>query len=541
MPPVVAVVFRRLIPALCLFACLTARAGPPPGYYDAAAGLGGAALQAALHGIVNGHTVVPYSSASQTDAVDALGVLDEDPANAANVILFYNGRSDPKSAFNTTAGWDREHLWPNSYGIDDAGPEFSDLHNLRPTDRNVNSSRGNKWFDAVAPGDPGYASPAHPEAPGNEASSIAWEPPNTLKGDVARAAFYMDTRYEGTGGEPDLALTSDYGNISSSAAFMGNLSTLRAWHALDPVDAAEVTRNDRVFALYQGNRNPFVDRPEFVEALYGTNAPPTNPPPAASVLLARWNFNGLAAGTAAAPPVSEGAGAAQPVGVGSESFVSGTGSSDPETTSDSAWSVTGFPAQGTAPRTAGVQFSVNTTGHSNVILSFDFRASNTAGRRLVVLASADGAAWTEAGAFLVTAGGVFTNQIAVSLAGVPVANNQPGFTVRLVSDFDGGSQYQGVAGGYGTTGTWRFDMVTVTGAPAAFTEPDFNLDISTPDHGQTALLSWDTAPGVQYRVDVSTNLTVWTEETGWITATGGSLSHISPVPGGKKFFRIRSR
>jgi hypothetical protein len=283
-----------------------------------------------------------------------------------------------------------------------------------------------------------------------------------------------------------------------------------------------------------------VDRPEFVEVVYGTNAPPADPPPAVPVVLARWNFNGLA-GAAASPPPSEGAGTALPVGVGSASFVSGTGSSDPATTDDSAWSVTGFPAQGTSPRTAGVQFAVNTAGHSNVVLAFDFRASNTGSRRLVVLASADGTAWTEAAGFVIAAAGVFTNQLTVNLAGVPVANNQAGCQLRLVSDFDAGGQYAGVNGGYGTGGTWRFDQVTVTATPAPFSAPDFDLDIGTPDHGETAVLTWTTTPGVQYRVESSTELASWTPETDWLTAAGTSMQHVSPVPGPKKFFRVRSR
>ena len=48
---------------------------------------------------------------------------------------------------------------------------------------------------------------------------------------------------------------------------MSSVSTLLLWHALDPVDDAERLRNEKVFSL-QGNRNPFVDHPEWVEALW---------------------------------------------------------------------------------------------------------------------------------------------------------------------------------------------------------------------------------------------------------------------------------
>ncbi len=64
--------------------------------------------------------------------------------------------------------------------------------------------------------------------------------------------------------------------IASTNAYMGRLSTLLAWHNADPVDAAEQFRNDRVYTLYQTNRNPFVDHPEWVNLTFApayTNAP----------------------------------------------------------------------------------------------------------------------------------------------------------------------------------------------------------------------------------------------------------------------------
>ena len=90
--------------------------------------------------------------------------------------------------------------------------------------------------------------------------------------------MYMDVRYEGsthgvTGSiEPDLILTDDGGQIVSTSynvpvAFMGMLSDLYQWHLDDPVENDERERNEVVY-LHQGNRNPFVDHPEWVECLY---------------------------------------------------------------------------------------------------------------------------------------------------------------------------------------------------------------------------------------------------------------------------------
>jgi len=247
-----------------LFLCaLFVEAAPPAGYYNAAENKTGTELRLALHSIIRAHRVIPYSSSS-FDTSDALKVLDEDPANTNAVILLYAGRSEPKSTFGVATGWNREHMWPNSYGLDDSGPEYSDLFNLRAEDWNVNSARGNEYYDN------GGAKPADPEAPQCASDSDSWEPPSAMKGDIARAMFYMDVRYEGTSGEPDLILTDRTieGSINQNTNLMGRLTTLLQWHFADPVDDAERLRNDRIHELYQRNRNPFVDRPEWVAAVF---------------------------------------------------------------------------------------------------------------------------------------------------------------------------------------------------------------------------------------------------------------------------------
>ena len=92
-------------------------AAPPLGYYDSAQEKSGQALRQALHAIIKGHFVILYNSTANFDSVDALKVLDEDPANTNNVILIYSGWSMPKTDYGVN-GWNREHLWPNSYGFD---------------------------------------------------------------------------------------------------------------------------------------------------------------------------------------------------------------------------------------------------------------------------------------------------------------------------------------------------------------------------------------------------------------------------------------
>ncbi|MEI5906313.1 endonuclease [Bacillus spongiae] len=225
-------------------------------YYLTAVGKTGNSLKIALHDIIDDHVELSYSN-----VWDALRHTDEDPNNSNNVILLYTGRSQDKyQNGGDIDDWNREHVWAKSHG--DFGTSMgagTDLHHLRPTDVTVNSSRGNKDFD-------NGGSP-HSEANGNYSDSDSWEPRDEVKGDVARMLFYMAVRYEGdVTGEVDLEL-NDFVN-NGSVPFMGKLSTLLEWHESDPVDAFERNRNDVIYTNYQGNRNPFIDHPEWVESIF---------------------------------------------------------------------------------------------------------------------------------------------------------------------------------------------------------------------------------------------------------------------------------
>jgi hypothetical protein len=46
------------------------------------------------------------------------------------------------------------------------------------------------------------------------------------------------------------------------------------WHENDPVSTSEISRNNLVYNNYQGNRNPFVDHPEFVNLIWGDGFAP---------------------------------------------------------------------------------------------------------------------------------------------------------------------------------------------------------------------------------------------------------------------------
>ena len=226
----------------------------PGSYYDGTAGLTGSALKSRLHDIISTHTVLSYDQ-----VWDGIKDVDEDPQDTSSVVLLYKGTSSPKS--NNGGGvdnWNREHVWAKSHGdFGTSNGPGTDLHHLRPTDVTVNSDRGNLDFD--------NGGSENGEAPGNYSDSDSWEPRDEVKGDVARMIFYMAVRYE-SGDRVDLEVNDQVNNGSNP--YMGRLSVLKQWSQEDPPDAFEQRRNERIFDNWQGNRNPFIDHPEWVESIW---------------------------------------------------------------------------------------------------------------------------------------------------------------------------------------------------------------------------------------------------------------------------------
>jgi len=226
---------------------------PTDDYYKDAIGKNGQALKNALHEIIDGHTELTYAQ-----VWEALRETDEDPKNVNNVILFYSAESRSKTRNGGNVGdWNREHTWAKSHGNfgTSKGPG-TDIHHLRPTDVQVNSSRGNLDFD--------NGGSAVKGCDGCFKTANSFEPPDNVKGDVARILFYMATRYE-KGDKVDLELNDKLNNGSNP--YHGKLSVLLKWHAQDPVDGFERNRNN-IIQEWQGNRNPFIDHPEWVNLIW---------------------------------------------------------------------------------------------------------------------------------------------------------------------------------------------------------------------------------------------------------------------------------
>lgn len=276
------------------------------GYYGRVNTSSASQLRCSLHETIKGHTAYPYSGGT-TNTWTILEIADEDPNNSGRILDAYRNRSYAKVTDRAGGGsglrYNREHTWPNSLGFGTATGNlglpyspYTDTHMLYLTDATWNADRGNKPYADCTSGcgeriteannGSGGGSGVYPgnsnwvQSPdGNGGSFQVW---GKRKGDMARAVLYMAIRYEGdsdpnTGqSEPDLELTNDRSKIvitSASPAYMGLLSTLLAWHAADPPDAAERERNEVIFS-FQGNRNPFIDHPEWAtNALFISTKP----------------------------------------------------------------------------------------------------------------------------------------------------------------------------------------------------------------------------------------------------------------------------
>ncbi len=311
---------RRAAAVACslLLAAAALPAQPPAGYYDTVDATDSTSLRLTLHDVIDDHVRFPYTAAT-TDTWDILNLADEDPNNTANIIDVYKNASYTKIPGGTGA-YNREHTWPKSYGFPNDNSDnypYTDCHMLFLSDSGYNSSRSNKPFRDCHAGcseNPtdfndgrGGGSGVYPGNSNWTEGSFTqgtWETWNGRKGDVARAIFYMDIRYEGgfhggTGSaEPDLIATDSEALIDSSntganesVAYMGMLAVLLQWHQQDPVDSREIWRNEVVYT-YQGNRNPFIDHPEWVDCLFNNVCSTDTTPPAAPTGLAATPYDG---------------------------------------------------------------------------------------------------------------------------------------------------------------------------------------------------------------------------------------------------------
>ena len=170
---------------------------------------------------------------------------DGDPDNSSNILSFYSGK--PTSFNGSFSGAvNREHVWPNSHG---GNLVEGDIHMPRPTLVAENGSRGNSFY-----------------VEGMKSSSAGWDPAmesfgvEKYRGISARIIFYC------------AAANSQLSIVDSTTGGgnqMGKLSVLLKWNLAYGIDATENRRNEAAQTI-QGNRNPFIDHPEYACKIWGS-------------------------------------------------------------------------------------------------------------------------------------------------------------------------------------------------------------------------------------------------------------------------------
>ncbi len=149
----------------------------------------------------------------------------------------------------SATSWNREHTWPKSHG---GNTIEADILMTRPTITQENSDRGNSFY-----------------VEGKNSKSAGWDPYTAgyaewCRGECARIILY------GVVANSALSLTDVDSHSTSNANpdnLMCNINTLIKWHFNYSPNQYEINRNNGGEYL-QGNRNPFVDHPEFVAKIW---------------------------------------------------------------------------------------------------------------------------------------------------------------------------------------------------------------------------------------------------------------------------------
>jgi len=294
---------KLLLPVILISSYFAAQA--PAGYYDGTAGLTGYALKSKIHDIISAKNINwNYSDLTNYyNQTDLDKYYDYGPSNTTILLDIYSEIPTGPDAYEYTSaniigsasaegqGWNREHMMPQSTFYSNY-PMYSDLFYVVPTDARINQLRSNYPYGIA--GSTIYYTFTNTSKIGNCAipgmtyTGRVYEPINEFKGDVARNLLYFAVRYEGKLG------TFNFNNNTNPASDTNPLdgteerafdpayiAMLLQWNQQDPVSQREIDRNNEVYAI-QKNRNPFIDNPAWVNAIWGqtpdTVAPqtPTN-------------------------------------------------------------------------------------------------------------------------------------------------------------------------------------------------------------------------------------------------------------------------
>ena len=262
--------------------------GIPAGYYDATAGLTCNNLKTALYNIIK--PTVANPNPTYTGMWSAFYITDDHLNDLSTKTIVWDQYSDnpsgaepyeytfgspyqDKGSSGTSEGqrYNREHTFPQSWFGGSIEPMFSDMFIVFPSDKKVNSLRGNFPYGKVTSPTTTTLNGTKigPNTSSASYTSSVIEPIDAYKGDLARTILYVATAYESSvAGWQGNSNANDVLNGTSYPAFDNwYLLLLYGWHIQDPVSTKEIDRNNDVYMI-QGNRNPYIDHPEYVTMVW---------------------------------------------------------------------------------------------------------------------------------------------------------------------------------------------------------------------------------------------------------------------------------
>ena len=209
---------------------------------------------------------------------------DADPNVNGNVIWFYTGGSIPYTGDMDSGNYptNREHVWPKMAGraFPDTSDAGSDAHHVRPLNTGLNNTRSNNHFGIVPQTTENrvYQSGTYSNYGSSDLDSWCYQatvngakyfyPAAGYRGATARILFYVHTRWSKSNTKGTLSFTLGNGFAAdANGRVMSNVDILLQWHLQEPPSEEEIRRNNLVEGV-QGNRNPFIDHPEFAEMIY---------------------------------------------------------------------------------------------------------------------------------------------------------------------------------------------------------------------------------------------------------------------------------
>ncbi|TDE06879.1 endonuclease [Flavobacterium sandaracinum] len=283
---------KQIYSLLFLFLFAAGFAQAPTGYYTNATGTG-YTLKTQLYNIIKDHTVLSYGDLYVTYETSDIDNFFEKDGSVLDMYSENPTGTDPYTYSIATTQrcgssgyakegdcYNREHIIPQSI-FSQASPMVSDAHFITPTDGEVNGIRNNYPHSVVAIATQTTLNGSKLGTSTTAGySGLVFEPIDEFKGDIARMYFYFATRYENTVAGYNYPMFNNSTNKVFTTAF---LNQLLAWHNQDPVSAREITRNNAIYAR-QNNRNPFIDNPDYVTAIWKTEVVDTEAPTAVTNL-----------------------------------------------------------------------------------------------------------------------------------------------------------------------------------------------------------------------------------------------------------------